>query len=420
MLITHVDIYFWIVFGTHIYAYYLYNHIWETYKNSNTKCDDLPNSNVVFFPIFTSTMMFLTNIMCYRTIVNYLKASFECRKLGSWDNFPLGYFTKCSDCKLFLLHILSFYIGSTIIISNVVIFRNHCFKHNFVQENRQYQIITCVLSILWFFSISMFWGMSKFSKDNVPMYYLVSDCYKNISDVRKLIFTLGVVVSHGVSLYLFPNGNNGEAMRYVQAIFWIGNVSDMLNLFTLWYNDYADITLCAFTTCGTVINCVLSSFVIGLEDKQIFSTIFLLLLSNIFSGIYIGAGLIVLYKIVFALCVIGLMVLIFCIPFVVLIIFPFVYLLYKIIFEGICSHENDGSFDSCTNNLWLEIMDTVDLYSGHCWNLIVYVLFGKNYMLEQGVCTCSRTHTCPLHTQNIMGKTNITQNILDQTNDSTV
>lgn len=149
--------------------------------------------------------MFLTNIAISNTIVNYLKASCECRKIGSFDNFPLEYFVECSNGKIFLLSISSIYIGTTVIVSNVIIFKNYCFRHDFAHENRQYMTITCILTAIWCFNMSMFWKMSKFFKNDVSMYYFISDCYKNIGNVHKSIFVLGVVVLHSVSLYLFEN-----------------------------------------------------------------------------------------------------------------------------------------------------------------------------------------------------------------------
>lgn len=357
MTIIFAHIYFVLVFGAHIYAYYLYNQIAEQYGNSAHRCEDLPRTNIKFFPIFSNTIMFLMNIMIFRTIINYLSASFQCRKINSFENFPMDYFVKCSDEKICFLLFGSFIYGSFLILTNIIVFNDSCFVHNFPHENRLYVLITSVLGTSWCFNISIFWGMAKFSLTNVDGYYIMADYYKTIGINYRFGVGFGIVICFLVSGLLFDwDDAQNQNQHYVQTMFLIGTITNLINTYVLINEKYAEITVCGFTICSTVINSIIFGYIIGMGPTLSSKTIISLGMANIFTGIYIGFVPILVLKILLFLTIYSIALISLPVMILGLGLLLFAQLLYKL-FNGVCINadfDDDAYFQS--------VYDQADVY----------------------------------------------------------
>lgn len=294
-------IYFLIVIGVNLYAYYLYNQIGNVYGKSNDKCEHFSEYGYKVCVMISNTLMIISNVIVSKKIVDFMDATRKCYENNAYAQWDTHY--KPESIGEGLCKILAFAYGSNpilIIVSNLVFGVSPCFHKSFPSLYYHHILITCMLSIIWFANIYLLHCASTETfelQDAGRYYYKTSELYKNIHLGYKIVFTVGFVVLHGVGLYFASIENDylANTQNYILTIFWTGFGLDVLNLFVLFYDNCADLVMDVLTTLVVINDLIVGICLIQTHVYLTLETVLMLVFSNIFVGIWVIYFIIVVW-----------------------------------------------------------------------------------------------------------------------------
>lgn len=135
---------------------------------------------------------------------------------------------------------------------------------------------------------------------------------------------------------------------YAQTMFLIGTITNLINTYVLIDEKYADITVCGFTICSTVVNSIIFGYIIGMHLTLSWNTIISLGMANIFAQIYIGFVLGFILKILLILTILSIGLISIPVSIFGIGLLLFAQLLYKL-FDGVCTNtdfDDDAYFET--------------------------------------------------------------------------
>lgn len=304
MNISVAQIYFIVIFGVHIYAYYLFDRIGDTYGKSEEHCGGLSVYGFKLGTMVLNTLMFICNLHSSKVIIEVIHTMCDQRKnktisvqykkpSGNWFGLTIGIYV----CTFIIVLIAQSIIGDRI----------SCFSNNFPSSYYHYILMICMLTIMWSINVGFLTicisicelaedklietlYMSNQYKKYEHMIYYFSNKYKKINFNCKMIFASGVIILHMASIYLSSDTNNytNNVQNYINAICWIGHFIDALNLIVLFYDDYADITI-VILTFYSLINNLIIGIILALSVHHLsHRVLWSLILSNIMVGLWCG------------------------------------------------------------------------------------------------------------------------------------
>lgn len=280
--------YFIVIFSIYLYAYYLYNWIGDAYGKSENKCGGLSEYGYKCSTMVLNTMMFIVCSCVSGEIINFMCVSREYYKKNldnEWDKFSYQT-SRTYQIYKNIIFILHFPVLIGILINLIIGNRNSCFRNNFTALYHYHILITCTLNIISVTNICLIHICANVNNEHIPkIFYGTSLQYKKIDSKYKMIFALGSLCSHLVSLYLFENTNGtNQTQNYINLIFWLGHFIDGLNLIVLFYDNYADLTIGILTALVLINDFIIVIFLSTSVNYLPYNTILSLVFSNVFIG----------------------------------------------------------------------------------------------------------------------------------------